>query len=76
MTPITLKTDRRLDFMERNVIQEAIDNIAYTSSAIQKFCNDPESRCSPYAANLLERMSWELHKQADALEEINYLYVS
>ena len=62
--------------MENNVIQEAIANIASTSRAIEKFCNDPNSRCSPYAADLLERMSWELHKQADELQEINYLYVS
>jgi hypothetical protein len=62
--------------MENNTIQEAIANIASTSAAIEKYCNDPKSRCSPYAANLLERMSWELHKQAEELQEINYLYVS
>ena len=39
--------------------REAIANIASTSEAIEKFCNDPKSPCSPYAANLLERMSWE-----------------
>lgn len=61
--------------MNTNVIQEAIANIDSTSKAIEKFCNDPNSRCSPYAANLLERMSWELHRQADELKEIHYLYV-
>jgi hypothetical protein len=60
----------------QQVIQEAIANIASTSQAIEKYCNDPNSTCSPYAASLLERMSWELHKQAEELEEINYLYVS
>lgn len=62
--------------MNQNVIQEAIANIAATSEALEKYCNDPNRHCSPYAAHLLERMSWELHKQADELEEINYLYVS
>lgn len=62
--------------MEKNIIQEAIANIASTSEAIEKYCNDPKSRCSPYAANLLERVSWDLHRKARELEEINYLYVS
>ena len=48
--------------MKKNIIGEAIANIASTSDAIEKFSNDPNSRCSPYAANLLERMAWELHK--------------
>jgi hypothetical protein len=58
------------------IIEEAIANIASTSRAIEKFCQDPNSRCSAYAANLLEQMSWELHRQAEELREINYLYVS
>jgi len=62
--------------MNTDTIQEAIANIASTSQAIEKYCNDPDKRCSPYAANLLERMSWELNKQAEELKEINYLYVS
>jgi hypothetical protein len=62
--------------MSKNIIQEAIANIASTSQAIEKFCNDPNSRCSPHASLLLERMAWELHKQASELEEINYQYVS
>jgi hypothetical protein len=62
--------------MDKNIIEEAIANIASTSKAIEKYCNDPNNRCSPYAANLLEQMSWELHKQANDLAEINYLYVS
>ena len=62
--------------IEENIIQQAIANIACTSEAIEKYCNDPKSRCSPYAANLLERMSWELNKQAEELREIDYLYVS
>jgi hypothetical protein len=62
--------------MKNNIIQEAIANIASTSEALEKFCNDPNGRCSPHAANLLERMSWELHKLAGDLSEINYNYVS
>jgi hypothetical protein len=62
--------------MKKNIIQEAIANIASTSDALEKFSNDPNSRCSPMAANLLERMAWELHKQANDLQEINYHYVS
>lgn len=59
--------------MKKNIIEEAIANIAFTSEAIEKFCNDQNSGCSPYAAELLERTSWELHKQAAELEEINSL---
>lgn len=62
--------------MRKNIIEEAIANIASTSEAIEKFCNDPKSGCSPHAANLLERMAWELHTQASQLREINYEYVS
>ena len=62
--------------MNTNIIEEACANMASISEAIERFCNDPKNRCSPYAANLLERMSWELHKQANELREINYLYVS
>lgn len=59
-----------------NVVLEAIANIAATSEALEKVSNDPNRRLSPYAANLLERMSWELHKLAGDLSEINYNYVS
>lgn len=58
-----------------NAIEEAIANVALASEAIRKYCNDPENYCSSYAANLLEQMSWELHKQAEDLKEINYLCV-
>ena len=62
--------------MRDNTIEDAIANIAATSEAIEKYCNNEKNRCSPYAANLLERMSWELHKLAGDLSEINYNYVS
>jgi hypothetical protein len=62
--------------MNVNIIEEAIANIASTSKAIEKCCNDPNTRFSPYAVGLLESMSWELHRQAEELREINYLYIS
>ena len=60
--------------MNKNVIEEAIANIASTSEALEKHCNDPKNRYSSYAANLLEHLSWELHKQANNLKEIQSLY--
>jgi hypothetical protein len=62
--------------MNTKIIEEACANIASISETIEEYCNDPKNRCSPYAANLLERMAWQLQKNADALREINYLYVS
>jgi hypothetical protein len=59
-----------------NTVEMAIANIAATSEALEKMSNNPDGRCSPYAASLLECMAWELHKQAESLREINYLYVS
>lgn len=58
-----------------NAIEQAIATIADTSAEIYRFCNDPENRCSGHTANLLERLSWELHKQAEELREINYYCV-
>lgn len=60
--------------MNTNTVEEAIANIAATSEALDKFCNNPKSHCSADTANLLERMSWELHKLSNELQEINYLY--
>lgn len=60
--------------MKKTVIEDAIANIASTSEAIEKYCDDPSNRCSPYVTNLLERMSWELYKKANELKEMNYLY--
>lgn len=57
-------------------VELAIANIAATSEMLEKMSNDSNQRLSPYAANLLERMSWELHKLADNLSEINYNYIS
>ena len=59
--------------MENQVIEEAIANMASTSAALEKFCNDPKNYNS-YGAQLLENMSWELHKQANELKEFQYMY--
>lgn len=59
--------------MENPVIQEAIANIASTSEALEKYCNDPKNYNS-YGSQLLEQMSWELHKQANELKEFQYRY--
>jgi hypothetical protein len=60
---------------EKTTLDQAIANIDATSEALEKYCNDPKNYNS-YASQLLEHMSWELHKQANELKEINYLYVS
>lgn len=59
--------------MENKIIAEAIANMASTSASLEKYCNDPKNYNS-YGAQLLEQMSWELHKQANDLREINYMY--
>lgn len=59
--------------MENQVIAEAIANMASTSKALEKFCNDPKNYNS-YGSQLLEQMSWELQKQANDLRELQYMY--
>lgn len=59
--------------MENNIIEEVIANMASTSDALDKFCNDPKNYNS-YGSQLLEQMSWELHKQANDLREFQYRY--
>ena len=54
-------------------IEEAIANIASTSKALEAYCNDPKNYNS-FGSELLERMSWELHKQANDLKEFQYTY--
>jgi len=60
---------------DNNPVEKAIANIAATSEALEKYCNDPKNYNS-YASHLLESMCWELHKQANDLREINNLYGS
>lgn len=59
--------------MNCTIIDEAIANIASTSEALDKYCNDPKNYNS-YAAQLIEQMSWELHRQASDLREFQYKY--
>lgn len=61
--------------MNANIIEDAIANISATSEALEKYCSDPRNYNS-CTAHLLEHMSWELHRQANELREINQLYVS
>lgn len=59
--------------MENNIIQEAIANIASTSEALEKYCNNPKNYNS-YGSQLLEQMSYELYKQANQLREFQDNY--
>lgn len=59
--------------MKNLTIEEAIANIASTSAALEKYCNDPKNY-NTYGAQLLERMSWELSKQALDLKEFQCNY--
>ncbi len=59
--------------MGNTIIEEAIANIASTSQALENYCNDPKNYNS-YGAQLIEQMSWELHKQANQLKEFQYHY--
>ena len=57
--------------MNENIIKDAIANIASTSEALEKYCNQP-SNYNSYGMQLLQQMSWELHKQAAALKEFQF----
>jgi len=59
--------------MENTIIQEAIANIASTSEALEKYCNNPKNYNS-YGSQLLEQMSYELYKQANQLKEFQSQY--
>ena len=59
--------------MDKKTIEEAIANITSTSEVLEKYSNDPKNY-NTYKAELLERMSWELHKHASELKELQYFY--
>jgi chaperonin cofactor prefoldin len=59
--------------MQDKTINEAIANISSTSAALEKFCNDPKNYNS-IGSQLLEQMSYELHRQAQDLKELQYMY--
>ncbi len=59
--------------MNSTIIEEAIANIASTSAALEKYCNEPENYNS-LSSQLLEQMSFELYRQAKDLREFQYRY--
>lgn len=59
--------------MNAKILEEAIANISSTSQALDQYCNDPKNSNS-YTAYLLAQMSDRLHKHADELREIDYMY--
>lgn len=59
--------------MTNKVIQEAIANMASTSAALEKFCNDPKNYNS-YGSHLLEQMSLELRRKSIDLQEFHSNY--
>lgn len=60
---------------DKTIVEQAIANIAATSEALEKYSRNVNNFCSPFTANLLERMSWELHRKASDLAEMNYAYI-
>lgn len=59
--------------MSNKIIEDAIANIASTSEALEKYCNDSKNY-NTYSSMLLEKMSWELHKQANDLRNVSKVY--
>lgn len=56
-----------------NAISEAIKNLEISTQALDKFVNDPKHYNSVYSS-YLETVSWEMHKQARELRELQYRY--
>jgi len=61
--------------MNTNIIAAAIANIASTSEALEKYCNDPKNYNTSKAI-FLEEVSWDLQKRASELKEFLYMYGS
>lgn len=53
--------------------KEAISNLELMSDALEKAANNPENYNTDWA-HYLEQMSWSLHKHANELREIEYLF--
>ncbi len=53
--------------------KEAIKNLELISCAFDKTANKPEIYNTEFAY-YLEQMSWSLHKQANELRELEYLF--
>lgn len=56
-----------------NAMTDAINNLEKISSVLEKHANKPENYNSTFAS-YLEIMSWEMHKQAADLRDLNLLY--
>lgn len=54
-------------------IQDAISNLDKMSQALDKVANKPENYNSDWAY-YLEQMSWSLHKHANELRDLEYLF--
>ena len=56
-----------------NAISEAIKNLETSTQALDKFVNNPEHYNSVYST-YLEVISWEMHKHANELKQIQDQY--
>ncbi len=56
----------------KTVVSDAIANMAATSDSLYRYCNDPK-HYNEAGSDLLERMAWDLCKQANDLREIRYM---
>lgn len=52
--------------------KQAISNLEKMSVALSKAANKPRNYNSPFAI-YLEQMSWEMHKNANELRDLEYL---
>ncbi len=59
--------------MKKTVVQEAIANIASTSAALEKYCNQQEHYNSA-GFDFLDRVVWELSMQMRDLQDIQERY--
>lgn len=53
--------------------KEAINNLELISNALDKVANKPENYNTEWAT-YLEQMSWAIHKQANELRELEYMF--
>lgn len=53
--------------------KEAVSNLELMSEALEKVANKDENYNTHWASQL-EQMSWEMHKQANELRNIEYLF--
>ena len=59
---------------DRNMnAKDVIKNLEVMSQTLEKVANSPQHYNSEYAI-YLERMSWEMHKQANEIRELEYMF--